>query len=549
MKFFAVALLALVGLADAKKVLDHEKLLRKAIPVDKHGNPRQLQQNGYYGGYYSANAAYNQNSQGQNYEDANGGGNQNSYTANSYKFPIYGSHSIQFNTCVSMKMEPDGDSSVFSNYLIDYTKKGQLVSQKSYVLFNVCETGYCDSGDESSLFMAELGDYMAALVDYMPAQREAYCNRCANVQDYCYQGNNQQQQYQEEAQDGERRLAGVRCSVCEDYGCFDDGNAADDNAAIDMETASAWVQNLVGCQQSGQELNGQPLYVGFMCNADGTGADLGVFTDQYCSDYTTATTFAKVMSADGEDYSDYITASKELVTFPFTNKIECDSTQFMNGNNGGGNNNAYTANEYCQNLYFDAARSVARCKNANSKAYVNSANGYYQVNEEYADNGDADNNADADYGTPSWYEYDVSADYGGTTFGSCRALAAYKGRLSHFSTFKGTSNFNYGSSNITWNNEAGSKAGKAFGFILLVAILGAVGYYVVKSNTSLVEKTMSFFESDDSKKVPLVHTSSNLEAKEEAQKPTEEAGEIMSPPSTVAADEEKPMPVEDAVVA
>jgi hypothetical protein len=131
------------------KKVDMRKLLRNAIPVDAHGNVRRLDQ---------------QNQQ----------------------FQITAQDSIKFNQCLSLSTEPANQDTLFGDDTIEYTKKGMIISQKSYVLFNVCETDACSyAADDNNLFMVDLATYMGALVNYLPNQKEEYCRACEQAQDYC----------------------------------------------------------------------------------------------------------------------------------------------------------------------------------------------------------------------------------------------------------------------------------------------------------------------------------------------------------------------------
>jgi hypothetical protein len=95
-------------------------------------------------------------------------------------------YSIQFNQCVGLKTEPYNDEIMFADSLIEYTSKGQVVAQKSYVLFNVCETQYCDySASDDNLFMVDIDSFMAAISVFYGDMQENYCAACQNSYNYC----------------------------------------------------------------------------------------------------------------------------------------------------------------------------------------------------------------------------------------------------------------------------------------------------------------------------------------------------------------------------
>lgn len=99
---------------------------------------------------------------------------------------LTGEYSIQFNQCVALKTEPYNDGLMFADSLVEYTAKGQIVSQKSYVLFNVCPTEYCDYyAEDDNLFMVDIETYMAALSVFYGGMAETYCAACQDSYNYC----------------------------------------------------------------------------------------------------------------------------------------------------------------------------------------------------------------------------------------------------------------------------------------------------------------------------------------------------------------------------
>lgn len=128
-----------------------QHLLRHAIPVDASGNRRQLDQE-------------------QEDED----------------FELSGAYTIQFHKCASVSAQPADDSLLFGDDFIQYTSEGRIAAQKSYILFNICRTKYCDyyAGDEN-LFMVDVTTYMNAITVYYQERTEGYCEACLESQNYC----------------------------------------------------------------------------------------------------------------------------------------------------------------------------------------------------------------------------------------------------------------------------------------------------------------------------------------------------------------------------
>ena len=147
MKFSVAALLAAVGFAEGKKMLNKKALLRSAIPVDKNGNRRLDQQ----------------------------------------EFEINGLYSIKFNHCLSLKIAADQYEDVlFDQNVIEYTKAGKVLAQTSYVLFNVCQTDYnCYYDDDENLYMVDLPTYMGSLIEGKQQLEESFCEACNESYESC----------------------------------------------------------------------------------------------------------------------------------------------------------------------------------------------------------------------------------------------------------------------------------------------------------------------------------------------------------------------------
>ena len=103
------------------------------------------------------------------------------------KFELTAMYSFNFDKCVSVRTEPsDAGEIIFDANLEQYASKGEIVPQKSYILFNVCKTKYCDYyKSDDNLFMIDIGTYMAAIADYYVSRHEAYCDACVDSTTYC----------------------------------------------------------------------------------------------------------------------------------------------------------------------------------------------------------------------------------------------------------------------------------------------------------------------------------------------------------------------------
>ena len=183
MKFLAVALAALTGLTDARDVASAQRKLAdrmKKGQFNKHTLMRGAKP-------YSSGAKRMLDQQQQ--------GNY---------FQITGDYSVGFDSCFSLTVE---DEDLFNDDMLYYAKEGQVIAQKSYVLFNVCYTEDCyyEEDDSKMTFITDIGTFFQAFADYLPNQVESYCEGCQQNMEYCTgeAEYNYYQQMQEQAQQQE----------------------------------------------------------------------------------------------------------------------------------------------------------------------------------------------------------------------------------------------------------------------------------------------------------------------------------------------------------
>ena len=93
-----------------------------------------------------------------------------------------GSYNIKFSECMDIRTV---DDELFGENLIEYTKAGQIVAEKSYVLFHVCTDATCDYEAEDDLYLVDLNTYLANVASYYANKRLDYCEQCEMFVDYC----------------------------------------------------------------------------------------------------------------------------------------------------------------------------------------------------------------------------------------------------------------------------------------------------------------------------------------------------------------------------
>lgn len=118
----------------------------------------------------------------------------------------------------------------------------------------------------------------------------------------------------------------IDCDMCTAYECFEDAQAADqqqaDDGAVvyDFDDALNWLDGLSECQQMDDLYNNLPLYAGVICNAEGTGIEIGVFMDQDCTLFAPKLSYSSMMT---EADTQYFTMTEEIVEYMFTTDFSC----------------------------------------------------------------------------------------------------------------------------------------------------------------------------------------------------------------------------------
>lgn len=435
---------ALALLSAAEAAIDHAALLRKAMPVDRQGRPRQLT------AVTSINASV----------------------------------SIQFDKCVSLKTElSDAMETTIGedSTLLGYWKDGQISTEQSYVLFGICLTKYCTYKTNTNLYMVDLPTWLE-LAGYRPQKTVDYCTACNNALSYCESLSSSSSSYY-----GGRELISrdlttygyVNCTTCGDLGCFDNSNGGGSN--INIENVVTWVTEMAQCVNTGVQWNNIDLYSQFMCNGDGSGVEIGLFLDQYCTVYTSLASYGALFSDNA-----YLQYSPNVVTYPFVFNVNCSQDITWespeNANSGLVSDDGTNAvpNQYCTNL-VDSANVLPLSNCALDGGSSNSDN----------------NNGGSSYSSDfSSYSYDLTQANIGNAYAACKAINTIDSTQGGINP-KNTNPFNSSNAIYSYNRKQSSSSmsgGAIFGIVVLVlAAVGALAYAGLK----VVGKK-------DSKKQPLV---------------------------------------------
>lgn len=280
----------------ATNVLDKKRLLRNAIPYDR---TRQMaDQDDVY--------LYSEDSNVFDYFDAKYGNKQ----IDDETYPqanIYPTDSVKFKSCINIETE---DYDLLLDNIVGYAKKNIVSSTRSYVLFDLCESGNCATGTDNT-FMVDLNTYIQATIDNGPAEREKTCEACQEYANTC-NGRRKDRRLDEYATTNCTYVIFDEnaCDKCSEYDCWDNYNDDQSGAYEELED---WIVQNTECIQTGSQWKDFDLYQAWTCNEDGTGIEMGVFIDQYCRMQQKQFTF--------ED--DRIEQSQDIIDMMFNKPISC----------------------------------------------------------------------------------------------------------------------------------------------------------------------------------------------------------------------------------
>ncbi len=383
-------------------------------------------------------------------QDGEDEANQEGYAASTYedayqRVEVTSNFKVQFNSCLTLETE---NYNILLDNLVNYAKDGTLVSVRNYVLFDVCDGDDC----EAQTYIVDLATFIEAVMDYGPSRQAVICSACQTYGEavcgktYYFNGatNNQNS-------NGGRKLNMEyevfdenTCSLCESYDCSYDSDGDQQKNYANIE---GWIAQIAECKQNSVQWKGLNTYSGWMCNADGSGIEIGVFIDQYCRMYNRELNYASIMA--DEDYQ-YFFQSQDIIPTMFTDIIECRdlsvlqfvdeetfaSNQAAQGNYDDASQASGTVGDACGSLFFGdyVPRSLSYCgasrnyteaeyaqqqanfaqnyqQNVNSNAYANNnygqnnANGYSQYNTYGNYQSNANGNNQAQYNGQNMYQY------------------------------------------------------------------------------------------------------------------------------------------------
>ncbi|KAL3826749.1 hypothetical protein ACHAXA_009358 [Cyclostephanos tholiformis] len=424
-----------------------------------------------------------------------------------------GSYNLQFSHCVDVKIKNDD---LFGDDVLEYTKAGQIVSARSYVLFRICRDGNCGGGGSGSgggqeeddddndddLYLLDLSTYVRNVASYHASARGAYCNACDDYYyDFCENAGADDDDipsnddaaavyYNDGGDDNARRLLAERiarrrsssrrtatsyisCSQCEAYGCR--GDDGDYNAAAAANTDEAVIEiinDVSDCLKTGINWNGNELYVGFMCSSDGDGVELAVYLDDQCIMYTNQKSFADIPSYYIYSSEDIFTMAETHIKSAFTETTSCTDEEFGDPNNEGDESDDAVSKEvngYCASIFQSDLVAFNSC------------------DEDPGNDDENNSNQNAMDDIFSFYDYDMDHDDNGDVNEVCTVLKRMGGTYSYYYDSEKSGSWNNngsgksssGSSVGSWYFLKGDEDGLSLIAICLYVFLGIAAIVLV----------------------------------------------------------------------
>jgi len=331
--------------------------------------------------YHSAQRRAQQSS---NYKVRDGTDDYNFYNGdndNPFSFDVT-QYSLQYSRCAEVKQ--------FNDELAAQEDSTTVFTTKHFAVFRFCPAQTCgqEDGCESNYgeYMLEIGDYLEIMKDYHEEHFSYFCEYCEECMYKEYQmwlKNSGGRDLENEDRDlsasyyddAYEHVACPEYQTCKDYrGVCDNDYNYQDNFDYDY---SAYFE----CTQYTKN-NGKTAYVGPHCSDDGEAIVLGLYSDEFCSEYI----------GRGVDIEQFlgIEMNNETLREYYDPEddpcIPCRSSsqlylQYSNNKNNNKNNNNnkyddddYSINELCTTLYMDSARCDQHFRSYNKMKYQ-----YYNV--------------------------------------------------------------------------------------------------------------------------------------------------------------------------
>lgn len=115
-----------------------------------------------------------------------------------------------------------------------------------------------------------------------------------------------------------------------------------------------------------------------MCNSDGSGMEIGIFMDQWCTIYDSSRTYKDIIK-NGSPQWTYYELTKGLMEFTFTQSIDCEAKQYAQPDwNSKADYDSYQQQQQASNQYYGSAEDFYNAYYQQQNQNYQQANEYYQ---------------------------------------------------------------------------------------------------------------------------------------------------------------------------
>lgn len=246
-----------------------------------------------------------------------------------------------------------------------------------YVVFRLCPSDQCSKSDlygcsyDYGEYMIPLGDWLTIMSNYRAEEFERYCKYCeVCMTDKYYK----RERYNDAVNNGDVSTKGYYNSTGIDHTCTYYNNCINYTSVCNTDDDGAGFNdfsNFFSCIGYDLDDDGQSkFYLGPHCSKKKGIIEIGVFSDEYCSDYTgnmsDVESLIDMVSIDLSDYykSDCISCQESSLAYKQTDEDTEDEDNIS---------------EVCEDLYNTAAKCNRHIGVATDESY----NSYQQEDNEY----------------------------------------------------------------------------------------------------------------------------------------------------------------------
>jgi len=252
-------------------------------------------------------------------------------------------YEVKFEKCQFVK--------AYSDDLAADAELSSVLELQKFIIFRLCPSGSCDNCSyDYGEYIIDMATYLEATVEYFQDWEQNMCDQCDQL---CAN---------DDANNNGRRLdVFVDCDYCVDY-CEKVQNM-EDNGFLEAS-------KLIQCQQIIEDDDGSALYAGGMCSSNGEKIKIGIFTDEYCSQYRS--------DLEVDDFLNGYQLSHALLKNVY-NKDSCISCTEINwevvDDDANQNDDGEAqVTDMCQTIYEEAGKCESKY----------GFNNYWKDNEDYA---------------------------------------------------------------------------------------------------------------------------------------------------------------------